>query len=261
MKLMMRMDLKTGAIVGAAVLTLPVLWWVPPIAQDPGYHIFADQRSRFGIPHFWNVISNVPFVVLGIMGMFNVALNRTPGYLHELKPVSFAFYMGVFLTGWASACYHLNPVNQTIVWDRLALTVLFMAVFSSIWGEHISISTARKMVWPLIIVGMASVIYWYATETRGRGDLRFYALVQFLPMILLPAIMLFSRSKLTGVAYIWGLILAYALAKAAEALDGPIYRFSDGFSGHEIKHWVAAVGIFIYYLAGFKRKRIDRLSG
>lgn len=256
MKLMMRMDLKTGAIIAAVVLTIPVLWLVPPIAQDPGYHIFADQRTRFGIPHFWNVISNAPFVILGIMGMSNIALNRTPGYLHELKPVYFTFYTGVFLTGCASAYYHLNPVNQTIVWDRLALTVLFMAVFSSIWGEHISISTARKMVWPLMVVGMASVIYWYVTETRGRGDLRFYALVQFLPMILLPVIMLFSQSKLTGVAYLWGLILAYALAKAAEVLDGLIYRLSDGFSGHEIKHWVAAAGIFIYYLAGFKRKRI-----
>lgn len=228
---------------------------VPPIAQDPDYHLFADQRTIMGIPHFWNVVSNLPFILIGILGLVNVALNRTKGYLSELKPVYLAFFAGVFLTGCASAYYHLNPTNQTLVWDRLALTVLFMSFFASVWGEHISVRMGRKMVWPLISVGFASVIYWYVTEMQGRGDLRFYALVQFLPMVVLPVIILLYRSRLTGVAYIWGLILAYTVAKAAEIMDGPAYRITGGFSGHEIKHWVAAAGVFIYYLAGFRRTR------
>ena len=38
---------------------------LPPIAQPPGYHDFADQRSLFGIPHIWNVLSNLAFVLAG----------------------------------------------------------------------------------------------------------------------------------------------------------------------------------------------------
>jgi hypothetical protein len=252
----MGLNKKSIAIICTALVSMIFLQLVPPIAQDPGYHMFADQRTILGIPHFWNVVSNLPFILIGIMGLVNVALNRTKGYLSELKPVYLVIFAGVLLTGFASAYYHLNPSNQTLVWDRLALTVVFMSVFASVWGEHVSVRMARKMVWPLIGAGIASVIYWYGTEMKGLGDLRLYALVQFLPMVLLPVILLFYRSRLTGVVYIWGLILAYTVAKATEIMDGPFYRITGGFSGHEIKHWVAAAGVFIYYLGGFRRTRL-----
>ena len=40
-----------------------------PIAQDPAYHLFADQRMLLGIPHFWNVVSNLPFLVVSALGL------------------------------------------------------------------------------------------------------------------------------------------------------------------------------------------------
>ena len=246
---------KSAALMGAALVFIMLFQIVPPIAQDPEYLHFADQRTILGVPHFWNVVSNLPFLLLGILGLVAVALDRTPGYLPELKPIYKMFYAGVSLTGLASAYYHLNPVNETLVWDRLALTIVFMAFFAAVWGEHISVTMSLKMVWPLIGVGLASVVYWYVSESLGRGDLRFYAVVQFLPMVLLPFIMMTHKSQLTGVAYIWGVILAYGLSKVAEVLDGPVYQASGGYSGHEVKHWVAAAGIFIYYLAGYRRTR------
>ena len=41
---------------------------LPPIPQDQGYHDFADHRTMFGIPNFWNVVSNLPFVAVGAVG-------------------------------------------------------------------------------------------------------------------------------------------------------------------------------------------------
>lgn len=246
---------KTMGIIGLAAIFLAAAALLPPIPQDPAYHLYADQRTVMGIPHFWNVLSNLPFIVLGLIGVITIAMNRTPGFMPELKPIYLTFFAGVFLAGLGSAYYHLNPVNSTLLWDRLALTILFMAFFSSVWGEHICVSAALKMVWPLIAVGLASVVYWYATETRGQGDLRFYAVVQFLPMVLLPIIMLSYRSRMTGVGYVWGILAAYGLAKAAEVADRALFDLLPGFSGHELKHWVAAAGVFVYYLAGFKRKR------
>lgn len=246
---------KTLGIIGLVVIALAGVALVPAIPQDPAYHRYADQRMVLGIPNFWNVFSNLPFVVLGLLGAATVALNRAPGYLSELKPIYLTFFSGVFLTGLGSAYYHLAPSNPTIVWDRLALTILFMAFFSAVWGEHVSASAALKMVWPLVAIGFASVVYWYLSETRGRGDLRIYAAVQFLPMVLVPLILIFYRSRLTGVGYVWGILAAYGVAKAAEVLDGALYDLLPGFSGHEIKHWVAAGGVFVYYLAGVKRER------
>jgi hypothetical protein len=251
----MRIDAKTIAIAGLVAAACIAVAMLPPMAQDPAYFRYADQRRLLGIPNFWNVLSNLPFVLLGLMGMISIARQRTPGYLPALRPIYLTFFAGVFLTGFGSAYYHLDPSNATIVWDRLALTLLFMSFFCTVWGEHISVSAALKMVWPLIAIGLASVVYWYVTETRGRGDLRFYAVVQFLPMVLLPLILLLYRSRMTGVGYLWGLLAAYAVAKAAEVLDHRIYDALPGFSGHEIKHWVAAIGVFVYYRAGFKRKR------
>lgn len=251
----MRLDAKTA---GIAVLVLAALIGtalLPPISQDPAYHDYADQRTIFGIPNFWNVLSNLPFVVLGVMGVIAIAGNRTPGFLPELKPIYLTFFIGVFLTGFGSAYYHLAPSSPTIVWDRLALSILFMSFFSAVWGEHISAPFALKIVWPLIGIGLSSVVYWYVTESQGRGDLRIYAVVQFLPMVLLPIIMLAYRSRLTGVGYVWGILAAYAVAKLVEIADHAVYDVVQGYSGHEIKHWVAALGVFVYYLGGLRRKQ------
>ena len=42
-------------------------FWLPPLPQDPTYHAFADRRTFFGIPNFWNVCSNLAFVLVGAL--------------------------------------------------------------------------------------------------------------------------------------------------------------------------------------------------
>ena len=46
------------------------LFLLPPIVQNQNYHDFADQRAQFGIPHFWNVVSNIPFIGVGAVGLW-----------------------------------------------------------------------------------------------------------------------------------------------------------------------------------------------
>ena len=59
------------ALVGLMVASLAILPLLPPVPQDPSYHQFADQRTLLlGIPNFWNVISNLPFVLVGAMGLW-----------------------------------------------------------------------------------------------------------------------------------------------------------------------------------------------
>ena len=54
------------ALIAAVVAAIAVLF--PPIPQPYWYHMFADQRRFLGIPHFNNVISNVPFAAVGLWG-------------------------------------------------------------------------------------------------------------------------------------------------------------------------------------------------
>ena len=55
-------------LLGLMAASLLGLLLVPAIPQDQAYHQFADQRTLLGIPNFWNVVSNIPFVVVGVVG-------------------------------------------------------------------------------------------------------------------------------------------------------------------------------------------------
>ena len=101
------------------------------------------------------------------------------------------------------------------------------------------------LLWPLMIVGATSVIYWAWTERQGMGDLRLYALVQFLPMILMPLMLVLYPGSRGSTPWLWSMLAFYLLAKLAESLDGPLYD-AFGLSGHTIKHLAAAAaGLWI----------------
>jgi hypothetical protein len=220
-----------------------------PIPQDPAYHRFADQRGVGGLPNFYNAVSNLPFLLIGSIGMSLLVTRPTAGGLDELHWVYFAFFAGVFLTGMGSFYYHLHPDNRTLVWDRLPMTIGFMALFCAIVGEYVSTRAARIIFVPLLLLGLASVVYWHITELYGRGDLRAYVLVQFLPMILIPVILWMFQSRLGGNKFYWGMIAAYALAKAAEFFDVELYDLLGVVSGHTLKHLLAALAPYIFYRA------------
>lgn len=238
------------AIIVAAIIAIVS---IDPIAQDPAYHNFADQRRIFSIANFYNVLSNLPFVIIGIMGIRLVALHKAAGGLAELQAMYLTFFIGVLLTGFGSAYYHYQPNNQTLVWDRLPMTIAFMALFSAIIGEYISTRLAWKLFVPLLILGIASVVYWHLTELNGHGDLRAYVLVQFLPVLLIPLILWLFDSKLNNDKYIWGIIGAYMVSKPMELFDAQLYSIVGLLSGHSLKHLAAAFGTLIFYWALQKR--------
>lgn len=91
-----------------------------PLAQDPSYHHFADQRAYLGVPNFLDVISNGAFLAAGGAGVMFLA--RYPA---ELRIAWVTFAGGVVLVGAGSAYYHVNPDNATLFWDRLPITSSF----------------------------------------------------------------------------------------------------------------------------------------
>ena len=227
------------AIIVAAV---SALFFVGPIAQDPHYHTFADTRSLLGIPNAGDVLSNLGFAIVGALGLRWGFSGRLTGCLPGLNKIYLVFFLGIFLTAFGSAYYHLSPNNTTLVWDRLPMTVAFMAFFTLIIGEQISEELAVTLLGPLIVFGIFSVAYWSYTEQKGLGDLRIYILVQFLPILLIPLMLVLFKSPFSSTFSIWLAIGFYVLAKAFELLDKQIYQLNVGISGHSIKHLAAALG-------------------
>jgi hypothetical protein len=59
------MTSRSFVLIALALCAITAVFFLPPISQDPGYHNFADNRTLLGIPNFWNVLSNLPFLILG----------------------------------------------------------------------------------------------------------------------------------------------------------------------------------------------------
>jgi len=220
-----------GGIVAAFLLS--------PIPQDPAYHEFADRRSLLGIPNFWNVFSNLSLVLVGAFGL---------GRLSRLPPSSprsayGVFCVGVVLVGFGSAYYHYAPSTPALVWDRLPMTVAFMALFAMVVRDRMAERFDTEMLWPLVLAGVASVGYWYWSELQGQGDLRAYGVIQFLPMLLMPLMLIICRGKELSTPWLWGTLGTYALSKAAEHFDKVIYDTTASVSGHSIKHVLASLAV------------------
>src|SRR6476659_1546801 len=110
--------MRRSAIVRHSVL----LFAAPAVPQDPAYHQFADQRSFFGIPNCLNVLSNVPFAMVGLLGISATMRGRDRGNSWTRWPY-LALFVGVALTTLGSGYYHLQPDNARLVLDRLPMTV------------------------------------------------------------------------------------------------------------------------------------------
>ena len=216
---------------------------LPRIPQPLSYHHFADRRSLLGIPNFGDVVSNLPFAVIGLWGLvFLRRSNSNPdGHFidrREQWPYLFVF-LGLLLTAFGSSYYHLDPNNATLVWDRLPMTITFMSMVAAVIMERINLRLGLWLLPVLLIVGMGSVWQWNWSELRGAGDLRFYAAVQaYAAMVILLALLFparYTRSRDLG--FVVGF---YALAKVLEYFDRPIFAALHIVSGHTLKHLAAA---------------------
>ena len=239
-----------------AVLAVIAIMTQDPIAQDPAYHLLADTSNILNLQNFWNVISNLPYLIIGILGFYKVTQSSGLAIFAELKLAYLLFFAAVAAVSLGSGYYHLAPDNSTLVWDRLPMTVVFMSFFTILVSEFISVRVGKVLFFPLIVAGIASVVYWHLSEGWGEGDLRYYALVQFTPVIMIPVILLCFRSRYTRVYGYWGLLVTYSVAKLLEYVDVEVYQLLGFISGHSIKHIVSALGVYIFLTSLEKRSRI-----
>jgi Ceramidase len=207
--------------------SLAVLLLLPPISQDQSYHRFADQRTFFGVPNFWNVVSNLPFIAVGAVGLQQFHRNS----------IAFVIFLGMFLTGFGSSYYHWDPNDRTLFWDRLPMTLCFMGILTAVVEERVN-AKAGALLWPLLTIGIVSLLLW-----RFTGDLRLYGWVQFFPCLALPVLILMFLPRYSGTFYWVAVAAFYAVAKLFEFYDRAVHT-NLILSGHTFKHLFGAAACF-----------------
>jgi hypothetical protein len=242
------MNRRVWILLAAVAAAIVAVFLFPAIPQSEAYHNFADQRSLLGLPNCLNVISNAPFLFIGLAGMgFTLRGTRESKNLFVAASERwpwFAFFAGVALTAFGSAWYHHRPNDHTLVWDRIPMTIGFMALVAAVVAERISVRAGVRLLVPLIALGIGSVIYWDVTQARGHGDLRPYAIAQFgslLGLILMFA--LFPARYTRSLDFVVALAF-YGVAKIFEAADKLVFAAGHIVSGHTIKHLFAALSTY-----------------
>jgi len=237
---------------------IAVMFLTSPLPQDPAYHEFADDRRLAGIANAANVLSNVPFLLVGAWGL--AVISWTDAARDNILCWA-VFFLGVLLTGLGSGWYHLSPDNQSLVWDRLAMAIAFTSFFAALLGEFFGVRLARRLLVPLMLAGIASVIWWVWSENRGHGDLRPYALVVIVPMAVIPALLLRKGRGHDLTDKLWLLVAFYVAAKLFEYFDKQIFAFGGAVSGHTLKHLAAAIAPALVVYGLYQRNRSARSPG
>jgi len=216
-----------------------VVAFLQPIPQPQAYHNFADQRTIFGVSHGFDVLSNLAFLVPGLLGLWFVL--KAGLTLDAGTRWAFAtLFFGLVLTSLGSAYYHLEPDNQRLVFDRLPMIIAMSGCVGAVVADRLGGATAWCLA-GLIAIGLWTVHQWSVSEQLGRGDLRWYALYEGL-IICVGALLLWLFPSRNGATPAFVIAVAgNVAAKVFEVLDKPIYGADGIVSGHTLKHLSAGL--------------------
>lgn len=152
---------KRGRIwAGALLCWLFLMLATPKIPYSPKHHVYADMRNFLGVPNTLNVITNFPFLIVGVLGFvlclqgsyFNVSLQG------EILGWTL-FYAGIAGVAFGSAYYHLKPDDSRLVWDTLPMMIAYSSLFSSFLVERVGKRTGLSFLSLLLFFSFLSAAY------------------------------------------------------------------------------------------------------
>jgi hypothetical protein len=237
---------RVSLVIAVSTAGILLLLFAPRVPIGPTYHDFADKRTLFGLANALDVLSNIPFIIVGLWAVIWLLgrRGRSAFLSHSEWLAYFVFFAGVACTGFGSWWYHMAPSNARLPWDLLPMTCSFMSLIAVTLMERVGTKAGSAFFLPLLLFGMGSVVYWCITAHYGHDDYRFYLFVQFFaPVVLVTLIGLFPP-RYTGTRYLVIAFGCYVLAKVFEIYDDSIYRYGDVVSGHSLKHVTAAISCF-----------------
>jgi hypothetical protein len=212
-----------------------------PITQNLAYHHFADQRILCGVPHPGDVLSNLGFVLVGIIVFWQA---RKQPALYEFQQFVFIFFcLSCVALGLGSAYYHWNPNNTTLIWDRMTMVFGFSAIFmDTLWRYRVlSLNMVASKFSICFFIFCGSVIYW-----QYSNHLEPYVLVQFFTLLLILVLAGLNYKNTSG-KHIFYFVGVYAIAKVLEYYDLRVWiLLHEIISGHTLKHLAYALALYFY---------------
>jgi hypothetical protein len=220
--------------------------FAPPLAQPLGYHDFADKRTFFGVANFVDVASNLPFLFVGVAGLWAMRPGGRAVFVEsEERWPYFLFFIGVLLTAFGSAQYHLEPGNKSLVWDRLPIAMALMGLLSALVAERVSVRFGRALAMPAVVVGLASVWYWQWSAAHGTENLMPYLILQGYTMVMVLILATLYPPRYTRGSLLIGVLLCYLAGKLFEWSDWKIYSAGGIVSGHTLKHLASGLATYL----------------
>jgi hypothetical protein len=198
-------------------------------------HPFVDARVLWGIPNAMDVLSNLPFVLLGAYGLWSLQRVRTLQAATRISAI--VFFVGLLLTCASSSFYHWAPDAWGLAIDRAGMAFAFAGVLGLASAERVSLRAVHWVWGGVLVAALLSIGLNYAV-----GAIAPWAIVQFGGM----AVVLWAATQrvLPGALGVrWGVVIAlYVLAKLFELGDAWVYHSTfDTVSGHSLKHIAASL--------------------
>jgi hypothetical protein len=191
------------------LLAIAIACFGPSVAQFEHYHAFADQRHLLGLPCALDVLSNLPFALLGVWGLLRL---RAPGVgqpTSTQRALATLFFGGLVVTALCSAAYHLHPDDAGLSLDRLGMVSAFAGLLGLAAADRISMRAGWWTAAAVLALGPVSVLVW-----ASSGNLLPWAVLQGGGMLLIVLLAL-PAGGAPGVCR-WGGGGWYVLAKALE---------------------------------------------
>ena len=236
-------------LAGLIILLLLAIF-LPAISQNQNYHNFVDQRTFFRIKNASNTLSNLAFIVVGLWGLINFYKNKYIKISNSFSVLLNLFFITIILTGLGSSYYHLSPNDFTLVFDRLALSLVFAVILAMLASIRISERSGFHTLAELIILAPLSVLLW-----NYNGNLTPYAVLQFGGIIIIVLTLLLTKAQKQSPCFT-SLIILYGFAKVAEFYDVEIFNLSQNLiSGHTLKHLIASIAVLVF-ISPLKVKKI-----
>lgn len=238
--LLKRLPPAEWALYGAFALLWAIACAGPHVAQHTHYHAFADQRMAWGLPHALDVLTNLPFALLGGAGLWAlVRWTRTARGTERVITAGLCalFFGGLLLTAVGSSLYHWQPQDAALLWDRAGMLVAFAGVIGLAVAGRIGPRPAWVAALVVLAAGALALSTWATT-----GQFFPWAVLQGGGMVLVVVLALRPQRSESLPVSLAAVIGWYALAKVLELGDHAVWGWTEGIvSGHSLKHVAAAL--------------------
>ncbi|KAH1124270.1 hypothetical protein AAZX31_06G048400 [Glycine max] len=248
----------TSRIWGATFLCcMCLIFFTPRIPRSPKHHQFVDMRNLLGVPNTLNVMTNFPFLVVGVLGLVLALEGGVFNISSQGEVWTWAlFYAGIAGVAFGSAYYHLKPDDHRVLWDTLPMMVAFSSLLSSLVVERLGQRIGLCCMFALNLAAFLCVVY-----ERIYNDIRFCMMFQLTLPLAIPVIAVLYRSKYTHSRYWFISTGIYLLAKFEGATDRKLYHVNNYIiSGHSLEHLcLALIPILLSVMLIHRELKFQRL--